>query len=36
MLSFRLAVEDDYDDFFKMKSDFNNIAWGGFLQKPDY
>jgi len=36
MLSFRLAVEEDYDDFFEMKSDYNNIAWGGFLQKPDY
>lgn len=36
MLSFRLAVEEDYDDFFEMKSDYNNVAWGGFLQKPDY
>ena len=36
MLSFRLAVEEDYDDFFEMKSDYNNIAWGGFLQKPNY
>lgn len=36
MLSFRLAVEEDYDDFFKIKSDYNNVTWGGFLQKPDY
>lgn len=36
MLSFRLAVGEDYEDFYIMKSDYNNIAWGGFLQKPDY
>lgn len=36
MLTYRIATENDYDDFFTMKSDYNNIAWGGFVQKPDY
>ena len=35
MLIYSIATEIDYDDFFRMKSDYNNIAWGGFIQKPD-
>jgi len=35
-LTYRKAKEEDYDDFYKMKSDSNNISWGGYLEKPIY
>jgi len=35
-LSYRKAIFSDYDDFYAIKSDRNNIEWGGFEKAPDY
>lgn len=35
-LSFHKAVLSDYDDFFLIKKDQMNVAWGGFVKEPDY
>lgn len=32
----REAVLDDYDSYFKIKSDPLNVMWSGFSAKPDY
>ena len=32
----RLATEIDYDGYYQIKSDSQNIIWGGFDKAPDY
>ena len=32
----RLAEENDYDSYYLIKSDSNNILWGGFTSSPNY
>lgn len=32
----RQAIEDDYDGYYQIKSDSQNIIWGGFDKAPDY
>lgn len=34
-LDFRLASEDDFDGFFSLKSEAENIYWSGFGSVPD-
>lgn len=34
-VTFRIMTIDDFDDFLYLKSDYANIAWGGFMTKPD-
>lgn len=35
-MSIRLATRDDYDGYYKIKCDSQNIIWGGFEKAPDY
>ena len=35
-LTYKLATLEDYDDFYKIKCDPENIKWSGFSQAPDY
>ena len=32
----RLAEENDYDGYYLIKADSNNILWGGFTSSPNY
>ncbi len=32
----RLATRDDFDGYYKIKCDSQNIIWGGFEKAPDY
>lgn len=32
----KLVTKDDYDNFYKLKSDESNIFWTGWNDKPDY
>ena len=34
-LTYRLATYEDFEDFYRIKCDKANIAWGGFMQAPD-
>lgn len=35
-LTYRMATMDDYDDFYKIKCDPENVKWSGFPSAPDY
>lgn len=35
-LQYKLAVLENFDDFYKLKSEPGNIFWSGFSDKPDY
>lgn len=34
-LSYRLATIEDFGDFYRIKCDKENIAWGGFTKTPE-
>ena len=34
-LSYRLATIEDFEDFYRIKCDKENIAWGGFTKTPE-
>lgn len=35
-ISYREAVEADFDSFYKIKCDEENVKWSGFETKPEY
>lgn len=35
-LTFKIATKNDYDDFYKIKCDPENVKWSGFNSEPDY
>ena len=35
-LTYRIATVEDYDDFYKIKCDPENIKWSGFATAPNY
>lgn len=35
-LTYRQAAHGDYDDFYKIKCDPENVKWSGFASAPDY
>lgn len=35
-LTYKLATSVDYDDFYKIKCDPENVKWSGFATAPDY
>ena len=35
-LSYKQAAMQDYDDFYKIKCDPENVKWSGFATAPDY
>ena len=35
-LTYRQATQGDYDDFYKIKCDPENVKWSGFASAPDY
>ena len=35
MIEFRVATQDDFDDFFSLKSEPNNVFWSGFAAPPN-
>lgn len=35
-LTYKLATFADYDDFYKIKCDSENVKWSGFVTAPDY
>ena len=36
MYNFTVAKMDNFDDFYKLKSEPNNIFWSGFDSAPNY
>lgn len=34
-LTYRLATLSDFEDFYRIKCDKENIAWGGFTKAPE-
>jgi len=35
-LTYKQATLSDYDDFYKIKCDPENVKWSGFASAPDY
>lgn len=35
-LTYKQATLADYDDFYKIKCDPENVKWSGFASAPDY
>ncbi len=35
-LTYKTAALEDYDDFYKIKCDPENVKWSGFATAPDY
>lgn len=35
LLTYRLATLTDFEDFYRIKCDKENIAWGGFTKAPE-
>ena len=35
-LTYKQAIFEDYDDFYKIKCDSENVKWSGFASAPDY
>ena len=35
-LTYKIATLKDYDDFYKIKCDPENVKWSGFATAPDY
>ncbi len=35
-LTYKVATMQDYDDFYKIKCDPENVKWSGFANAPDY
>ena len=35
-LTYKQATLSDYDDFYKIKCDPENVKWSGFASTPDY
>jgi len=35
-LTYKVAELEDYDDFYKIKCDPDNVKWSGFASMPDY
>lgn len=36
MISIRLATKDDFEFYYKLKSEDYNVFWGGHEAKPEY